>query len=230
MKQLECGPRLRRKGWAYILQHPMSLSVGYLLLYLPAFAYLERRTVTSFHLVHCGLDDALPFLPVFVIPYVLWFLLVPGILLYFAHAEQQRYFELCWLLFGGMTICLMIYLVYPTCLDLRGSLDNTGVLNSIVGLIRAVDTPTNVCPSIHVSSTIAVMLEVAHSQRLREHRLVRIGLEVLGVAICCSTVFLDQHSVVDVICGLALTLVLWELMVWWQHHRHTAANLSLSRG
>lgn len=34
------------------------------------------------------------------------------------------------------------------------------------------------------------------------------GCGVLAALICLSTVFLKQHSVIDVLCGIALTLVL----------------------
>ena len=46
---------------------------AYWLLYLPWFAYLEKTVTKHFHIIHMKLDDYIPFLPVFVIPYFLWF-------------------------------------------------------------------------------------------------------------------------------------------------------------
>lgn len=43
--------------------------------FLPASRQCERT------LMHCALDDLIPFLPVFIIPYVLWYLYVPTALL-----------------------------------------------------------------------------------------------------------------------------------------------------
>ncbi|MCD7917295.1 MAG: phosphatase PAP2 family protein [Clostridiales bacterium] len=183
------------------------------------FFYLEHRTVTEYYVIHCGLDDVLPYCPAFVVPYVSWFLLIPGMLLYFLKREPERYYELCWLLFGGMTVSLLFYLAFPNCICLRQPISGDGLCNQLVQFIRMVDTPTNVCPSIHVASTVAVMVEVRRSERLRPRRPVRYGLNLLGVSICLPTVLLDQHSAVDVVCGVALTMILSNIMELWLRRR-----------
>ncbi len=113
----------------------------------------------------------------------------------------------------------LIYLVFPNCIYLRRPVSGGGICNQLVLLIRMVDTPTNVCPSIHVASTVAVMTEVGRSERLRLRRWVKLGLWLLGVSICLATVLLDQHSVVDVVCGVALTMILHNIMELWHRRR-----------
>lgn len=208
-----------RKLAAWLSAHPISVALAYAAFYFPMFFYLEHRTVTEYYVIHCGLDDVLPYCPAFVVPYVSWFLLIPGMLLYFLKREPERYYELCWLLFGGMTVSLLFYLVFPNCICLRQPVSGEGLCNQIVLLIRTVDTPTNVCPSIHVASTAAVMVEAGRSERLRSRRLVRYGLNLLGVSICLATVLLDQHSAVDVVCGVALTMILNNVMELWLRRR-----------
>ena len=75
-------------------------------------------------------------------------------------------------------------------------------------MIWSADTSTNVCPSIHVASTFAIFLAVQRS-RIWKHRKLVVGIcSVLTVMICLSTLFLKQHSVIDVVCGIALSTAL----------------------
>ena len=46
------------------------------------FLWLEARTDLSFTNIHCAIDDMIPFMEIFIIPYLLWFLYVVVIILY----------------------------------------------------------------------------------------------------------------------------------------------------
>lgn len=48
----------------------------------------------------------------------------------------------------------------------------------------------------------------SRAQSLREHRSIRGWLWVLVILICLATVFLKQDSIVDVVCGVALSLTM----------------------
>ena len=79
-------------------------------------------------------------------------------------------------------------------------------------MIHAVDTPGNVCPSIHVSSSTAVAAVVCRSRFLKKKVLLRWGVCLLVLGISLSTMFLKQHSVIDVVCGAVLTAALTEFV------------------
>ena len=46
----------------------------YAFLYIPWFLYLEKHVTTDFHLIHVGLDDKIPFIEFFIVPYNHWIL------------------------------------------------------------------------------------------------------------------------------------------------------------
>lgn len=77
----------------------------------------------------------------------------------------------------------------------------------IVRLMQQVDTPTNVCPSIHVASSMAMDLALCRSV-LGQKRWVRLVSHGIFIAIVLSTLFLKQHSVIDVFWGMVLTTLL----------------------
>ena len=84
-------------------------------------------------------------------------------------------------------------------LQLRPAVVRNNLLARIAGMLYAIDTPTNVCPSIHVSSTVAIMIIVMRYQKFSHAALVKGFTLLCGIAVCLSTVVLKQHSVIDVV-------------------------------
>lgn len=199
-----------KKTAAWIREHPYSLCLLYFIPYLIYFELLETFAVPRF-IIHCPLDDWIPFHEGFVIPYFAWFPMLAVSLGYFLFHSRKDFLDLCFIMFSGMTICLIIYTLLPNGLQLRPVVEHDNLLAKIASLLYAIDTPTNVCPSIHVSSTVAIMMIVQRYQNFRHPVLIK-GITIFtGIAICLSTVVLKQHSVIDVILGLILTLLLYRV-------------------
>ena len=79
-------------------------------------------------------------------------------------------------------------------------------MTKIVGLLYWIDTPTNIFPSEHAVGAIAVFAAAVHTKSLRTPgRLAAIG--ILAVLVSVSTVFLKQHSALDVLAALAVCAV-----------------------
>lgn len=72
------------------------------------------------------------------------------------------------------------------------------------------DTPTNVCPSIHVfiSFIIDQALQKCRVLSGDQNRWKRILIRLWDIAIIISTMFLKQHSIIDVIAGVLVGIVL----------------------
>lgn len=58
-------------------RHPVSFMAFYLLFYLSAFHWLEVHIAVPDVLVHCHLDDLIPFCKYAIVPYFAWFLWIP---------------------------------------------------------------------------------------------------------------------------------------------------------
>ena len=107
----------------------------------------------------------------------------------------------------GMTIFLIVSYIYPNVLHLRPSeFPRENVFTDMVRWLYRTDTPTNVLPSIHVFNSLAVHMSLTNCEALRDHKDVRYGSLVLTLLIILSTMFLKQHSVIDVCCGATLAL------------------------
>ena len=160
--------------------------------------------------MHVALDDAIPFCEYFIVPYIIWFFYVSGAVLYFFLTDKQDYYRLCAFLFIGMTISMLICTVYPNGTDLRVEVDpHKNIFCYLVQKIHDSDTSANVFPSIHVYNSVGVHIGIMNSEQLKEHRWVRRISFIIMTAICMSTVFLKQHSVVDVTGAFVLAYVMY---------------------
>ena len=98
---------------------------------------------------------------------------------------------------------VLLWMFFPNGQDLRPAAPD-GVFGPLVAMIYRIDTNTNVFPSIHVVGAVGAALAVRDAVG-RRNRGVYTGVSLLAALICLSTVFLKQHSVLDVAGGLAFS-------------------------
>ena len=187
----------------------------YLIFYLLGFAILENAGHRHYHIIHSVIDDMIPFCEYFIIPYYLWFLFMAAGILWFVFGcrNKTEYYKLCCCLAIGMTIFLIVSCIYPNAQDLRPAVFARD--NIFVRMVRALyqtDTPTNILPSIHVFNSLAIFYAMYGSDQLRDRKLIRYGSGVLCFLIILSTMFLKQHSVVDVSMGILMSFAIQMLV------------------
>jgi len=183
-----------------IREHRYLLGSLYAVFYLSWFRLLERTVTPESRIciMHCGADDIIPVLPVFIIPYLFWFVYVLGSIFWFGMHDPDEMTRLGISLAGGMTICLLICTLFPNGTDLRIPADPySGLFSKLLWIIQRADTTTNVFPSIHVYNSLAVNSAVHRSMDLRHRPLVLAASSLAAILICFSTVFLKQHSLID---------------------------------
>ena len=181
----------------------------YSILYIALFGYLEQKNVRVYHVVHTVFDDMIPFCEFFVVPYLLWFPYMIGAVLYFIFVNKNKheYYQLICNMMMGMTIFLIVSYVYPNVQHLRPvEFPRENVFTDLVRWLYRTDTPTNILPSIHVFNSLAVHMSLTNCESLRDHKGIRYGSLVLTILIILSTMFLKQHSVIDVCMGATLAL------------------------
>ena len=197
----------------FFQQYKHGLLLLYLLVYFPWFGWLEKNVTKHFHIIHMTVDDAIPFVEYFIIPYLLWFAYVAAAVIYFFFKNKNEYFRLCSFLFIGMTVFLIISTVYPNGHYLRPvSFARDNIFTDLVRCLYRTDTPTNLFPSIHVYNSIGVNIAIWHSEEFKKNKGIRYGSAVLMVSIILSTMFLKQHSVFDVITGIVFSAFMYTLV------------------
>lgn len=191
--------------------------VIYLFLYLGWFFIIEQRDVEHFTVIHMAIDDYIPFLEIFVIPYFCWFGYVALSVLYFIFFDKEEYTKLFTTLVTGMTLFLIISTIWPNMHELRPeTFARDNVLTRMIGGLYTTDTCTNLVPSIHVYNSIMVAIAIFRSEKLRKYTWLQIASLILSALIVLSTVFIKQHSFFDVITGVALAGVMYVVVYKWK--------------
>lgn len=188
--------------------------LSYFIIYLIWFYLLEQTVTTNYTAIHIPLDDFIPFNEWFVLPYIIWFAYIALTVGFLFLTSKKEFYQSTAFLFIGMTICLFIYTVWPNGQNLRVDLDSLGrdnILISMVRLFYTTDTSTNVLPSIHVFNSIGAHIAIARNQSLRNMKWVVPSSLILCILISLSTVFLKQHSALDGIASIVLSILMYSI-------------------
>lgn len=196
-----------------------GIILSYVIFYFIWFFWLESRTDVPYFTVYMPIDDKIPFIELFIIPYFIWFAYIAVTVLYFFFRSKEDFYHCTAFLFIGMTICLIIYTIWPNQQNLRPTeFPRDNFLIDLIRNLYITDTSTNVCPSIHVFNSIAAHIAIIKSESLGNKKwVIRISF-VLMVLISLSTVFLKQHSVFDGICAIALVVVMYPFIYKADYH------------
>lgn len=192
------------------LNEPQFSHLKYLLGWVGYFAlyFLTENLIPAekCYPVHCFLDDLIPFNEWFLLPYVFWYLLIVISLLCFMLYDTESFKRLQIFIIVTQVVAMAAYILFPTRQDLRPAVfPRENFLTECVAFLYAFDTNTGVCPSLHVAYSLGIAsawLKVKASPLWW-----RCFVVVAVVLICLSTMFIKQHSAVDVLAALPLGLL-----------------------
>ena len=204
------GP-LAGKTTPEIVRYKVKLAVpmaAFAVFYCVTFALIENWNRLHYTVIHTAVDDRIPFCELFIIPYLLWFVYCFGFTFYLFLQDEKSYHEVGTFLTIGMTVFLAVSVFFPNILFLRPeTMPRYNILTYLCERLYAIDTPTNVTPSIHVYNSLCVMIAVWKTDAaLVRSRLSKILMTIMGFLIILSTMFLKQHSFSDVIIATGLAL------------------------
>ena len=189
--------------------------VGYFILY---FLTENLIPVENCHVIHCALDDLIPFNEFFVLFYVGWYVLIVISLGYFLLYSVDSFKKLQTYIIITQILALTIYILYPSRQDLRPEVfPRDNILTALMGLIYSSDTNTGVFPSLHV----AYSLGIASTWRREKQAspLTKTVITIVCLMICISVAFVKQHSVLDIVGAIPVCLVA-EWFVFWRKKRN----------
>ena len=90
--------------------------------------------------------------------------------------------------------------------------ERDNIFVDLVKMLYQTDTPTNVFPSLHVFNSLAACIAIKNSKKLNEHKAICMGAYILTALIIMATMFLKQHSVLDVMAGFLMAYTLYQFV------------------
>lgn len=198
----------------------LKLLLGWVIYFLLYFLTENLIPVENCHVIHCGLDDIIPFCEWFLLPYVFWYVLTVFSLGYFALYNVDSFKKLQTYIIITQAVAMAVYIIYPNCQNLRpAEFPRENFLTDCIGYIYAFDTNTGVCPSLHCAYSVGIA-----SVWIREREaswIWKAFVVISAVLICLSTMFIKQHSAVDFFAALPVCL-LAEILVFKVFYKKTA--------
>ena len=143
-----------------------------------------------------AIDDRIPFIPSFVIFYVMWYLfliLIPLLILKYNKKVFDKYIvvSIVYAILEGI-----IFILFPTTMN-RQPLVVTDISTWVVDIIYKVDTPVcNLFPSAHCAFSILFIISILDVKEVKKEY--KILIIISSLLIILSTLFIKQHAVIDV--------------------------------
>lgn len=177
-------------------------------IYYLVFFLLEQRE-GRVNIIEVALDRKIPFCEYFIVPYLLWFPYIAICVVYFclAKGKEKEYDRLIRSLLVGMVVFVLVSLLYPNGQILRPALGGDNIFEKMVNRLYRVDTPTNIFPSLHAFNSIACCIAVCRNMTGKRYSILRKGTVLLTVSIVLATMFLKQHSILDVLGAILLNML-----------------------
>lgn len=215
-------PKIPRIGTVENYRHLWMLSIW--VIYLALYFIMERVVVDEYWVSHIPLDDKIPFCEYFIVPYCLWHPLLVIFTAYLAFYDAQNFKKFMAVIGIGFITTSIFCLAFPNGQNLRpASFAQENFFTRWVQLIYKADTNTNVLPSMHVIGCGAMICACFHTESLKKRHL-QWWMLALGTLISASTVFVKQHSMLDVLVAIPYTALIAVLVydVKWPWQKKTA--------
>jgi len=175
-------------------------------IFLAAIFLIQNHFNPGLYRIHSWIDELIPFIPAFITGYSLWYLLLAAVGIYFLFYSEEDLYKTFYSINICMVIALSIYLIFPNYIALRPSSYDQDFFSQWVKMLQAIDNPAGVCPSLHVATSISLYAGIAGSPCFRQRIAVKALAFIIVSFIIVSTVFIKQHSVIDIVCGILLGL------------------------
>lgn len=172
-------------------------------LVLNVIVYFGSRIVTTgmyHHDFSIFIDERLPFLPEWIIIYVLAYL--AWVIGFIVIGRESR--KVCYEVFAAEQVakflCLICFIVIPSTI-VRPEITGNGFCEWLSRLIYSVDSPDNLFPSIHCLESWICFRGAMRCEK--PGRAYKVIMFIAALLVFASTLLVKQHVFVDVLGGVA---------------------------
>lgn len=191
----------------------------------------------SLNFLFGGLDNAIPFVPEWVIFYVyVFYPFVILTMLFFAFIEGEKGYALGWSLVFTNAVAILIYIILPVSTfwwrqDFLAHPVTGNFWASQVYNVWASDTSFNCFPSLHAAvSTICFFTWYQYSKTKLSAITKLVAIVALAIAsgVILSTLFIKQHYIADEIAGIMLAWTVCKLVFnhLWKHQNQDSGPMT----
>lgn len=183
----------------------------YILVYCVTYfgaGFIIKHFNMKMHFPGIYIDNYIPYISLFVIPYCLFYLyIVLGPVLV---ARYNEYIFYRFILAGiiGSCIGFVTFLIKPTHV-ISNQIIAENFLDHILLFLRGCDYSARCCPSFHCFLAALVFIPIASCDNIKYE--IKVKSFIISFLIILSTVLIKQHVIIDSISGVLLATISWSL-------------------
>ena len=194
----ERRPLLKRLPRYAVICYLYFWAIDFLVFYgtRPILPYLPSHSLST------PLDEMIPvrsaWIVVYVAAFATWFITIAWIM-----PESKRHaYRLCGAYTIIMIASLICFLAYPVTIQ-RPEITEGGVFNDLLRLIYSLDSPTDLCPSLHVVLNYVCWRCTLDCRKIPKwYQWFNL---VCLILVCFSILFVKQHFIADIFVALVIT-------------------------
>lgn len=181
------------------------------LVVLQCFVYFGTQFIEGApHLLGSQLDKAIPFVPVFIYPYVFWYLMLATIALVFYFFSPAAFARFSIAVTIAILAAGITFLIYPTTLERVEVLPGGSFTNRLIHLIYSGDYRcVNCLPSLHCTMAFLFMMGAVSCEGMPWP--LKGGICAVSLLIAAATLLVKQHVVADVAAALIYAAAAWAI-------------------
>lgn len=184
----------------------LKLLGGWIVYFILYFLTENLIPLEKCHVIHCKLDDVIPFNELFVVFYCYWYALIVFSLLWFLLYDVRSFKHLQVFIIITQLTAMTVYILYPNVQYLRPAvMPRDNFLCRVMAFIYSFDTPSGVCPSLHVAYSMGIASVWCKSKDAS--KIWKTAVVLSTVVISVSTTFVKQHSAIDVLAAIPVGLL-----------------------
>jgi len=182
-------------------------AIAYTGVFIIFYKFLNNGTGNINSLV-TTVDNTIPFLKIFIIPYITWYGYLAIGLIYLCIKHRKSYYTSLISLNIGILACYIIYMIFQTTVP-RPIITDSDILSKLVSMIYKNDNPFNCFPSMHVTTTYIIMKGINSN---KNKMVTSLSFNIIGILIIISTQFVKQHVVLDLVVAILLSEVVFRVI------------------
>ncbi|WBW95714.1 phosphatase PAP2 family protein [Oceanirhabdus sp. W0125-5] len=181
------------------------------LLFIPTtyIFYFLQVYIEPKYMMYIKLDDYIPFIKYFIIPYVYWYVYLLWGYIYFAFYSKEEFTKFIKFIIYGALAAYVIFFIFPNGQELRNTITPDDIFLQTIYNIRSVDPPANVFPSLHCYNSIGINIAICTSTAFKNKKWVKNIAYISTILISMSTVCIKQHSILDVFGAMILSAIMY---------------------
>jgi len=163
------------------------------------------------HSLVTDLDQGIPFIKLFILPYVMWYFFIFGTLAYFCLNDKKTYYRTLLSINLGLLVAYGIYFFFQTNVP-RPDLIGNDFLTRMISFVYNNDQPYNAFPSIHVMTSF-IMIKAINKYPAKSYLNVTF-VYITAILIILATQFIKQHVILDLFSAIVLGGLMFDLVFY----------------